>query len=54
MNLVVLHAFGEYQKGDRITDADKVAAILDSEQATYVVKVAAPEEASTAKPKSSK
>ncbi len=54
MNLVVLHAFGEYQKGDRITDVDKVAAVLDSEQTAFVVKVAAAEEAGTAKPKSSK
>ncbi|WP_353192112.1 hypothetical protein [Pandoraea pnomenusa] len=54
MNLVVLHAFGDYQKGDRITDAEKVAAILDSEQAAYVVKVAAPDESSSAKPKTGK
>lgn len=54
MNLVVLHAFGEYQKGDRITDADKVAAILDSEQAAYVVKVAARDESGGAKQKTGK
>ncbi|MEF3066308.1 hypothetical protein [Pandoraea apista] len=54
MNLVVLHAFGSYQKGDQITDADKVAAILESEQAAYVVKVAAQEEAGVSKPKPGK
>ncbi|WP_331693493.1 hypothetical protein [Pandoraea sputorum] len=54
MNLVVLHAFGDYQKGDQITDAAKVAAILDSEQSAYVVKVAAPDDMGDAKPKTGK
>lgn len=55
MHLVVLHAFGGYQTGDRITDAETVAKILDSEQSAYVVKVAAPDDTGTAgKPKSGK
>lgn len=54
MNLVVLHAFGDYQKGDQITDAAKVAAILESEQAAYVVKVASPDDSGGTKQKTGK
>ena len=54
MNLVVLHAFGNYQKGDQIADADKVKAILESEQAAYVVKVAAQDDPGAPKAKTGK
>lgn len=39
IGLVVLQAFGDFQKGDQISDAAKVAAVLDSESAAHVVKV---------------
>ncbi|GAB3249184.1 hypothetical protein [Chitinimonas naiadis] len=41
--LVVVNAFGEYAKGDTITDQQAIDAILAGEQADSVVKVAAPE-----------
>ncbi|EJN07790.1 hypothetical protein [Herbaspirillum sp. YR522] len=40
MNLVVTHAFGDYQVGNQISDEQTVAEILASEQAQFVVKVA--------------
>ena len=39
MKLVVVHAFGDYQRGDEITDPDTIAKILKSENAPKVVKV---------------
>ncbi|MFV0916101.1 hypothetical protein ABNQ24_12300 [Ralstonia pseudosolanacearum] len=41
MKLVVKDAFGTYKPGDEITDPDAIKAILGSEQAAYVVQVAA-------------
>lgn len=41
MDLIVTNAFGEYKPGDRITDADEVAAILASDNSGNVVKTAA-------------
>lgn len=38
--LVVRNAFLDYQIGDRITDADKIAEILSGEMACYVYKAA--------------
>lgn len=38
--LVVVHPFGDHQKGDHITDPALIAEILDSEHAASVVKVA--------------
>ena len=38
-DLIVVHAFGDYRKGDRITDASKIEAILGSTQSAHVVKV---------------
>jgi hypothetical protein len=39
MTLIVKHAFGDYQRGDQITDAAQVAAALAS-HAGQVVRVA--------------
>jgi|Deesub1362B_J571_1020462.scaffolds.fasta_scaffold145304_2 hypothetical protein len=41
MKLVVTAPFGAYQVGDQITDADAIQSILGSEQAAFVVQVAA-------------
>jgi hypothetical protein len=37
--LVVRHAFGNYRKGDAITDAGEIAAVLAGESAGSVHKV---------------
>lgn len=37
--LVVLHAFGDYRRGDSITDPDDVAGVLNSENAHHCRKV---------------
>jgi hypothetical protein len=39
--LSVIHPFGDYQRGDRITDAATIAAILDGESHRNVNKVGA-------------
>jgi hypothetical protein len=41
IHLVVVHAFGGHKRGDVITDATQIAAILASADALHVVKVAA-------------
>ena len=40
-HLMVVRAFGAYAKGDVITEADIVAAVLASENALCVVRIAA-------------
>jgi hypothetical protein len=42
INLVVVRPFGGFARGDAITDAIRIAAILKSEHATNVVRVIAP------------
>ncbi|RKR46313.1 hypothetical protein [Paraburkholderia sp. BL17N1] len=37
--LVVVHAFGDYRRGDSITDPDEVADVLKSENAHHCRKV---------------
>ncbi|WP_186122370.1 hypothetical protein [Burkholderia gladioli] len=37
--LVVVHAFGDYRRGDSITDPSEVAAVLASENANHCRKV---------------
>ncbi|MBJ9663195.1 hypothetical protein [Burkholderia gladioli] len=37
--LVVVHAFGDYRRGDAITDPREVAAVLASENANHCRKV---------------
>ncbi len=39
--LVVVHPFGDYQRGDRIADPAEVDAVLASENAHHCNKVAA-------------
>ena len=39
VHLVVVRAFGTYAKGDSITDAASISAILGSEAAVNVVRV---------------
>jgi hypothetical protein len=39
--LVVIHPFGDYERGARIEDADKVSAVLAGENASHCVKTAA-------------
>ena len=40
-HLVVIRPFGDYQRGDKITDPDKVAEILNSENADFCNKIEA-------------
>ncbi len=42
LKLVVVRPFGTHGKGDVITDAAAIAAVLQSEQAACVVRVIAP------------
>lgn len=39
--LVVIHPFGDYQRGDRITDAAAIAAVLAGENAHHCNKIQA-------------
>lgn len=39
--LVVVQPFGDYQRGDKITDAAKIAEVLAGENAHHCHKVAA-------------
>ena len=39
--LVVIHPFGDYERGAQITDADAIAKVLAGENVGHVVKVAA-------------
>nr|WP_199065112.1 hypothetical protein [Chromobacterium sp. ASV5] len=39
--LVVKHTFGNYKRGQRITDAVEIQKILDGEHAIYVLKILA-------------
>lgn len=39
--LVVIHPFGDYERGARIEDADAIAKVLAGENASHVVKAAA-------------
>lgn len=39
--LVVIHPFGDYERGAPINDADEIARVLASENASHVNKVAA-------------
>lgn len=43
-HLIVVHEFGNYTKGQRISEAHEVAKVLESPQHTHVVKIAAPAE----------
>ena len=49
MKLTVTNAFGDYARGDDITDPDQIAAILASDNAQNVVKVTLPPEDKPAK-----
>jgi hypothetical protein len=35
--LTVIHAFGDYRRGDRITDPARIAEVLAGENACHVV-----------------
>lgn len=48
MALVVVHQFGTYKRGDKITDAAEVAKILASANVHSVVKVADTKDADNA------
>lgn len=41
IELVVIHPFGDYSRGDRISDAKTIADVLDGENASHVNRVAA-------------
>lgn len=41
--LRVIQTFGDYVVGDSITDSSAVAAVLDTDQAAFVVAVADPD-----------
>lgn len=38
MHLTVIHPFGDYQRGDKIYDVEKIKEILEGENASHVVK----------------
>jgi hypothetical protein len=38
MHLTVIHPFGEYARGDKIFDEDKIAEILDGENKSHCVR----------------
>lgn len=40
-SLVVIHAFGNYRRGDSITDAAEIDRVLKSENASFVNRVLA-------------
>lgn len=42
MKLIVTQPFGQYETGQEITDPDTITEILDSSNASFVVKVVAP------------
>lgn len=42
--LVVNEPFGQYQRGDRIEDPAAIKAVLESENAHFVVRAQVPEE----------
>lgn len=37
MVLTVIHPFGDYARGDKITDPDKIKEVLEGENAHHVV-----------------
>ncbi len=39
IKLVVVRGFGPYRRGDEITEADVIAAVLASEDVAHVVRV---------------
>lgn len=39
-DLVVIHPFAQYQRGDRITDTQEITLVLEGENATHVNKAA--------------
>jgi hypothetical protein len=41
IKLVVIHPFGDYERGMEITDDKTIASVLDGENASFVNKVAA-------------
>lgn len=41
--LVVIQPFGDYQRGQRISDPEAIAAVLDSENASHANKVTKPQ-----------
>jgi hypothetical protein len=43
LQLVVVRPFGGLSRGDAVTDANRIADILNSEHATHVVRVCTPE-----------
>lgn len=49
-HLTVVHEFGNYNRGQRITDPDEVASVLAGHNHTHVVKTAAPEDPEPAPP----
>lgn len=38
-HLVVIHPFGQYKRGDRITDADQIEAVKSGDNAHHAHKV---------------
>ncbi len=51
IQLVVVQPFGAHLRGDRVTDADQVAAILAGDLARHVVAVAVAESLTAKAPK---
>ena len=47
--LTVIQAFGDYQRGSQITDAAKIAEILDSPQQSHVVSIEMAEQSESPK-----
>jgi hypothetical protein len=44
MHLTVIHPFGDYVRGDKIRDEEKIAAVLEGENKHHIVRTADPED----------
>jgi hypothetical protein len=42
-NLVCVHPFGKFEKGDIVTDADEIARLMAEDRDHHFVRIAAPE-----------
>ena len=48
-SLIVIHPFGDYRRGDQISDAEAVAAVLAGDNAHHVNRVTVPDAPSAPK-----
>ena len=50
MHLTVIHPFGDYARGEQISDEDKIDEILKGENAGHVVRTADPRDGANGTP----